>query len=683
NADDTTAKYDQIRSPDRVPAVQFTLECVDDDNSSEVEAVSFITDASSETRIDITEKSPELQSDTKFVRLSDLMCQPARLDSDVCNDVVCPRMSRSIPESSWVESPLLMSRSAGFRIAPRPMEPDTSSLSDSTGSQTGPSQRRLGTDLLRMFLEEMDTDTHVHVGNRSIKAHRCILISRCQYFAGTLRGRSIELDGFSYDAVHFALCHIYSGASHVPDSISLVELASLADLLSLEGLKEVVSHALKSRHCHNFHSPCAGCLTGGFEVLPLSSAYGLDELYQKCLKWITTHYLRIWPSRAFASLQRELREKCVQQHVVHMSAATVLATSLSCDRLLASLPNLKWAEPVVQLALQLSQTCQTYVTQHFTAVLPTLMDAEPWNYPRIEEILLNASSGLTLDQDCGVYSRCSHMLVKTKDSANVTLHEMLVKLKEHIERRIVLKSHKLGKCQRWLRMEPELRAHIKSLAKMSESLVKNTKTDIPSRLPRMISSKTVTSSSESSRNSSPATSQSHTSPSLRRSLLLAARAPQVPPSPSATRRISTLTMPTAASAAKSAPPRHNKPSNPKQQPQSLTQPRPISAPSNLRKSASSKSANKEPVVKKDTPRRPVNSAATRKPATPTASKKHTEISKSNEKIGVKRKQVVSTTTKKVVQAETKSPQKSPGMVRSSTFLKDEPTVLSLSSHGKM
>lgn len=69
NADDTTAKYDQIRSPDHVPAVQFTLECVDDDNSSEMEAVSFITDASSETRIDITEKSPELQSDTKVKNL--------------------------------------------------------------------------------------------------------------------------------------------------------------------------------------------------------------------------------------------------------------------------------------------------------------------------------------------------------------------------------------------------------------------------------------------------------------------------------------------------------------------------------------------------------------------------------------------------------------------------------------
>lgn len=65
------------------------------------------------------------------------------------------------------------------------------------------------------------------------------------------------------------------------------------------------------------------------------------------------------------------------------------------------------------------------------------------------------------------------------------------------------------------------------------------------------------SSSDSSRNSSPGMNQQNRlngtngSPSLRRSLLLAAKAPQVPPSPSVYRR-STLTQPTAASAAKSA-----------------------------------------------------------------------------------------------------------------------------------
>lgn len=58
---------------------------------------------------------------------------------------------------------------------------------------------------------------------------------------------------FSYSAVHFALCHIYSGASNIPDSINIVELATLADMLCLEGLKEVIMYTLKVKYCHFFH----------------------------------------------------------------------------------------------------------------------------------------------------------------------------------------------------------------------------------------------------------------------------------------------------------------------------------------------------------------------------------------------------------------------------------------------
>lgn len=140
------------------------------------------------------------------------------------------------------------------------------------------------------------------------------------------------LQGFTYEAVYFSLCHIYSGTMHVPTSINLVELASLADMLCLEGLKEVVEHALKQRHCHNFHKPCAGCCTGVLEVLPLSAAYGFDDLYQKCLQWITQHFVRVWPNRSFASLPRELRERCYQQHVLHMNPDKVLETILACDK---------------------------------------------------------------------------------------------------------------------------------------------------------------------------------------------------------------------------------------------------------------------------------------------------------------------------------------------------------------
>lgn len=383
-------------------------------------------------------------------------------------------MSRSIPESSWVESPLLMSRSAGYRSAPHPIEPETSELSDTCSltdtslSQPRKSVQRLGTDLLRMFLEEIGPDVIIEVEDHKFRAHKCILASRCQYFAAMLSGNWLEasgnvisLQGFSYESVYFALCHIYSGAAHVPDSISLVELASLADMLGLEGLKEVVEHALKLRHCHNFHRPCAGCSTGVVEVLPLAAAYGLDDLYQKCLQWITKYFAKVWPSRAFASLPKELREKCYQQHVVHMSPENVLETTLACDKLLASIPSLRWAEPVVQLALQLADVCQFYISKHFASVLSStgflaLESGVNWNVGQAEECLLSGVDGLNAEQACKSYVRICKLL---EQNWAPRFHQLLVKLRGQLEQCLIKfgNADKLKKCNGWNKMDPGLR----------------------------------------------------------------------------------------------------------------------------------------------------------------------------------------------------------------------------------
>lgn len=54
---------------------------------------------------------------------------------------------------------------------------------------------RLGEDLLRMFLEEINPDVTIDVAGRLIRAHKCILSSRCQYFAAMLSGGWIESAG--------------------------------------------------------------------------------------------------------------------------------------------------------------------------------------------------------------------------------------------------------------------------------------------------------------------------------------------------------------------------------------------------------------------------------------------------------------------------------------------------------
>lgn len=183
----------------------------------------------------------------------------------------------------------------------------------------------MGEDLLKLFLQEIATDVIIDVNGRRIRAHKCILRSRCQYFAAILAGGWVESAGnvislpdYSYASVHFALCHIYSGASHPPEGISLMELAGLADLLGLEGLKEVTAYSLKTNYCHNFHKPCPGCIDGIIKVITVSLTHGLDDLYRKCLKWICKHYVKVWPTRAFAELSTDLMARCRQQLIAHM-----------------------------------------------------------------------------------------------------------------------------------------------------------------------------------------------------------------------------------------------------------------------------------------------------------------------------------------------------------------------------
>ena len=50
-----------------------------------------------------------------------------------------------------------------------------------------------------------------------------------------------------------ALKHIYSGCSTVPNDVRVGELAALADMLALDGLKDVVALHLKAKLCHYFH----------------------------------------------------------------------------------------------------------------------------------------------------------------------------------------------------------------------------------------------------------------------------------------------------------------------------------------------------------------------------------------------------------------------------------------------
>ncbi|KAG7211468.1 hypothetical protein KM043_010748 [Ampulex compressa] len=480
----------------------------------------------------------ELQLDSakptcsNFVRLSDLDKTPVACHASdllsVTDERTTYRMSNSIPETSWIESKLVMSRTNGsVRPLPRKFtsvmstslppkqkspledltgeyegegiisESDLSSMQSSMGrsgagsteeTETsslvgGKPYNRLGEDLLRMFLEEINPDVTIDVAGRRIRAHKCILSSRCQYFAAILSGGWIEnagnvisLQGYSYNAVHFALCHIYSGESNIPDSISIVELATLADMLCLEGLKEVIGYTLKVKYCHLFHKPCQICAVGVLECMPLAAAYGLDEVYRKSLRWITRHFVRIWPCKAFATLPRELMEKCYHQHIVHMSTDNVLQTMMDCDKLLATLPNVRWAEPVFRMVSNLLETSVKFLSDNFAGVLgnenfQSLGRELTWNISRLEDNFLAAAERLPPEQACKSYSKLHKMLSASQmDDPQMKLKwgplfvDFLKKIQSRVEKCLIRDAARAARTTMWLKMDLELRRRIQELA---------------------------------------------------------------------------------------------------------------------------------------------------------------------------------------------------------------------------
>lgn len=469
---------------------------------------------SPEILVEAAETSKPVKSSDGFVSLSDLDKPVPKI---VTEEPAYTRMTRSIPETSWIENKLLMSRSIGCRPASKLLTnmststpsfcfsnayskssgqesdemmselSDFSSIQSSTALEISTEEsfsqhhhsNRLGTDLLRMFLEEISPDVTVSVAGRRLKAHKCILSSRCQYFAAILSGGHVEssgnvisLDGFSFEAVYFAMCHIYSGAADIPESIDLVELATLADMLGLEGLKEVVSSTLKLKYCHMFHKPCSICVIGIIETLPLAFTYSLDDLYRKCLKWITRYFVRVWCTRAFASLSRELQQKCYQQHIVHMSAETVLETMLCVDKLLATLPNVRWAEVIADLTQRLKDDSEIYLMEHFASVLGSasflsLGKELNWNISKLEGSLLLAAESLSPEQACRSYARINKLQAILQDALetwSVNFTDLVKNIYARVESSVVRQAVRVSHTTSWGKLDISLRSRVQELA---------------------------------------------------------------------------------------------------------------------------------------------------------------------------------------------------------------------------
>ncbi|XP_066857687.1 BTB/POZ domain-containing protein 8 isoform X2 [Anser cygnoides] len=234
----------------------------------------------------------------------------------------------------------------------------------------------LGEDLVKLYKKHCCPDINICVEGHNFQAHRAILCARSRYFAAMLSGswaessqEHITLQGINHIEMSVILHFIYGAILDFPDEVDVGRMLGIADMYGLDGLKEVAIYILKRDYCNFFQKPIPGKQQPVLECMAIAHSLGVESLYAACMKWVGKHFAKCLSERSFASLPPELQNNCLVtliKSLNHKNAAFLLMES---DRLINSLPQVKWTEAAVAVASRLQEECITFIVANFLHVV--------------------------------------------------------------------------------------------------------------------------------------------------------------------------------------------------------------------------------------------------------------------------------------------------------------------------
>ncbi|XP_037682582.1 BTB/POZ domain-containing protein 8 isoform X2 [Choloepus didactylus] len=221
-------------------------------------------------------------------------------------------------------------------------------------------------------------DIDIYVDGKSFKAHRAILIARSSYFAAMLCGcwaessqEYITLQGINHIEMNVMMHFIYGGTLDFPDKANVGQILNIADMYGLEGLKEVAIYILRRDYCNFFQKPIPGRLASILECLIIAHSVGVESLFADCMKWIVKHFARCWSERSFANVPPEIQESCLNILIKSLNDKNAAFLLTESDRLIISLPRVKWTEAAVTMASRLQEECIVFIVENFSKVIQT------------------------------------------------------------------------------------------------------------------------------------------------------------------------------------------------------------------------------------------------------------------------------------------------------------------------
>ncbi|XP_034736380.1 AP2-interacting clathrin-endocytosis protein isoform X2 [Etheostoma cragini] len=210
---------------------------------------------------------------------------------------------------------------------------------------------------------------------------------------------------------------MYGAIVDLPPGASASQVVLAADMLGLEGLKDVVEMVLTRDYCRFFPKPIDGVQRTVLECLSLTHALGLQNLHMLCKRWVADHFVKTWCERNFSLLSPELHVACLTAVTETMTVQNAVTMLCGTEQLIGSLPEVKWAQQVRSLATELQEKSLNVLVQHLPRVIRTqafqdLCRREEFTRePTLLKKLCSAiREGVTVDNCCdlfaAVYSLC-------------------------------------------------------------------------------------------------------------------------------------------------------------------------------------------------------------------------------------------------------------------------------------
>ncbi|KAK2836000.1 hypothetical protein Q5P01_016484 [Channa striata] len=303
--------------------------------------------------------------------------------------------------------------------------PDLADLQSSTNS--GPvvvePASGLGADLLDLYQRGEQCDITIQVGDQVFSCHRAILCARCQYFRAMLSGswmessrQCITLHGLGPDEMEILLQFMYGAIVDLPYGATASQVVLAADMLGLEGLKDVVEMVLTREYCRFFPKTADGVQRTILECLSLTHALGLQNLHVLCMRWVAEHFVKTWCERNFALLPPELHRACLTAVTETITVQNSVTMLCGTEQLIGSLPEVKWAQQVKNLAKELQDESLRVIVQHLPRVTRTqaFQDLRRWEEFTREPTLLKKlcsaiRESVTVDNCCDHFAAVNYL----------------------------------------------------------------------------------------------------------------------------------------------------------------------------------------------------------------------------------------------------------------------------------